>query len=263
MLFRSFAVQITLGLMITSSTPESWRDLQNEVGRVLAECGFSVEVERTLTTVRGKVEIDVSAEEQVKGRKYTILCECKNWKARVPQSVVHGFRTVVGDIGANAGYIISSAGFQEGAYEAILNTNVRLLTWTEFQDAFEETWYEQHFYPTITERLDALFSYTEPFLPRWFDSLSDVRQKEFIALKERYQELGWVLMSFTTYSRMARKNADRSLPILKHLHETSTLAKAVPAEILNATTPREFLELIIPFGEGLIQQFRGYRPNEA
>jgi len=249
--------------MITSRTPDSWRDLQNEVGRVLAECGFSVEVENTLTTVRGKVEIDVSAEEEIKGRRYTILCECKYWKARVPQAVVHGFRTVVADIGAHAGYIISSAGFQEGAFEAVAKTNVRLLPWTEFQETFEATWYEHHFYPTITERLDALFSYTEPFFPRWFGNLSEELQAEFIALKERYQELGWLLFTFTTYSRMVRTNADRSLPLIKHLHESSSLTASVPPEILNASAPREFLELVIPFGEELIQQFRAFRPNEV
>ncbi len=249
--------------MITSRNPDSWRDLQNEVGRVLAECGFSVEVEKTIATVRGKVEIDVSAEEEVKGRRYTILCECKNWKARVPQTVIHSFRTVVADLGAHAGYVISSVGFQQGAFDAVANTNVRLLTWTEFQETFEATWYEHHFYPTITERLDALFSYTEPFLPRWFDGLSDKQRDEFIALKERYQELGWVLMTFTTYSRMVRKDADGSLPLAKHLHESSSLPKSVPPEILNATTPREFLELVLPFGEELIQRFGAFRPNEA
>lgn len=30
--------------MITSSTPENWNDLQNEVGCLLEECGFSVEI---------------------------------------------------------------------------------------------------------------------------------------------------------------------------------------------------------------------------
>ena len=47
--------------MITSSTPENWNDLQNEVGRLLEECGFSVEIEKKVQTVRGEVELDVYA----------------------------------------------------------------------------------------------------------------------------------------------------------------------------------------------------------
>lgn len=249
--------------MLTSHTPDNWRDLQNEVARVFAECGFKVDIEQTVATVRGKVEIDVAAEEEVKGRRYTILCECKNWKARVPQAVVHSFRTVVADLGAHAGYIISTAGFQQGAFEAVANTNVRLVTWAEFQETFETTWYEHFFYPQITERLDSLFSFTEPFLPRWFDTLSEQQQREFIELKERYQELGWVLMTFTTYSRMVRKDANRSLPLTKHLHVSSTLPNNVPADILDASTPREFLDRVLPFGESIIKQFLAFKPHEA
>ena len=104
--------------MITIEVPKTWQDLQRETARILEECGFTVEIEKKIQTVRGEVEIDVYAEEEVKGRKYTILVECKHWKSRVPQSVIHGFRTVVSDIGANVGYIVSLTGFQSGSFSA-------------------------------------------------------------------------------------------------------------------------------------------------
>jgi hypothetical protein len=31
--------------MITTSIPDSWKDLQNEVGKILSQCGFEVEIE--------------------------------------------------------------------------------------------------------------------------------------------------------------------------------------------------------------------------
>ncbi|SDE30503.1 hypothetical protein [Belnapia rosea] len=34
--------------MITTNEPETWQQLQEEVARILRECGFAVEVERTL-----------------------------------------------------------------------------------------------------------------------------------------------------------------------------------------------------------------------
>src|SRR6516162_241671 len=98
--------------MITSRQPEGWQELQEAVGAVLRECGFTVEIEKKLDAARGTVEIDVYSEEVVNGRKYVILCECKHWNHRVPQSVIHGFRSVIADSGANLGYIVSSAGFQ-------------------------------------------------------------------------------------------------------------------------------------------------------
>ena len=78
--------------MITCSVPETWKALQNEVGKILEECGFSVEVEKKVDTARGKAELDVYAEEIVKGRKYSIVCECKHWKSNIPQTIIHSFR---------------------------------------------------------------------------------------------------------------------------------------------------------------------------
>ena len=145
--------------MITSRQPESWQELQEAVGTVLRECGFAVEMEKKLETVMGTVEIDVYSEEPVNGRRYVILCEYKHWKHRVPQNVIHGFRSVVTDSGANLGYIISSAGFQSGALTAADLTNVRLMTWAEFQKEFEATWIEGHLRPFLFEKLGRIIDY--------------------------------------------------------------------------------------------------------
>jgi restriction system protein len=148
--------------MITEKSPESWQLLQEWTVQILRECGWTAETEVKVKTVRGSAEIDVFAIETVQGREYKTLVECKNWTARVPQNVVHGFRTVMGDVGANTGYVISKAGFQAGAYEAAANTNVRLLSWTEFQEVFVEQWYWTYLTQQTYEVLDPLCSYLEP-----------------------------------------------------------------------------------------------------
>jgi len=249
--------------MITSHTPVDWKDLQSQVARILAECGFSVDIEKLVATVRGSVELDVRAEESVDGRGNSIICECKHWRTPVPQTVVHAFRTVVADIGVNVGYIISSAGFQKGAFEAAANSNIRLVTWPEFQKQFELSWYERFFYPEITERLDSLFSYTEIFLPAWFERLSEEDKKKLIDLKKKYVELNWLLMNFTTYARMSGSSAAFSLPLIGYLDATSGLRDTVPMEVLSATTPREFLVSLIPYGEIVVSQFEEIRPKDA
>ncbi|MCK1656746.1 restriction endonuclease [Bradyrhizobium sp. 151] len=187
---------------------------------MLAECGFAVEVENKVKLVRGQAEIDVYAGETLKGQKYIILCECKYWKAAIPQTVVHAFRTVVADVGAHKGYIISSSGFQSGSREAAGQTNVELVTWGQFKAAFEATWMESCFTPVMTELLDPLMTYSEPVLPQWFPQLPEADQKEFMALKKIYDPLGWFAMTVSTYTLPFREDYP-SLPLNDTLDPTA------------------------------------------
>lgn len=244
--------------MITSTTPSSWQDLQEQCARILTECGFAVEVEKKVKLVRGQAEIDVYAEETLKGRKYTILCECKHWKAAVPQAVIHSFRSVMTDVGAHKGYIIASSGFQSGAFDAAEMTNVELITWDQFQNAFEPSWLENCFTPVITARLDPLMSYSEPFLPQWFPELPEADQAEFITLKEKFDPLGWFAMSMASYSRMFRQGSYPPLP-LKDIPDPTGKFHGLPSEVLNATGYRELLDACLGIGEPAIAEFRAIR----
>ncbi|QUS54071.1 hypothetical protein [Pseudovibrio brasiliensis] len=60
------------------------------------------------------------------------------------------------DFGANVGYIISKAGFQSGAFEASELTNIKLMTWKEFQLEFEEQWYWQHLTKQVKQQLEPI-----------------------------------------------------------------------------------------------------------
>jgi len=245
--------------MITSEEPKNWQDLQNEVARILEECGFSVEVEKVLETARGQVEIDIYAEEIIKRRKYVIVCECKHWRNRVPQNVIHGFRTVLADIGANVGYIVSMAGFQSGAFKASELTNVELVTWNEFQEAFEETWYDKYLVNQVVERLDPILTYAEPLLPRWFDKLPEEDKEEYIALKEKYDEFGWLIMAFTPYVRPLRETQRPTLPISERLADKPGLKDKIPENIASAIGYREFLEFASEYGGKAISEFRALK----
>jgi hypothetical protein len=247
--------------MITSATPTNWRELQSAAARILEECGFTVEIERRTQLARGAAEIDVYAEEMVKGRRYAILCECKQWTARVPQTVVHAFRSVVADSGANIGYIISSAGYQSGAYEAAEKTNIRLVTWPEFQAEFEESWLENHLVPTISDRCDPLLSYTEPLLPRAFDDLDDEGKRRFLALKERFDPFGWLMMTFTRYLRILDHPVP-ALPLRPRLRERERLDD-IPHSVLDAVGYSEFLNASLSHSDEIVRQFRALlRGNE-
>lgn len=242
--------------MITKSTPPTWRRLQEDAARILSECGFTVEVEKKIQTARGEVELDIYAEETIKGRKYTIACECKHWKSKIPQTVIHSFRTVLSDLGINIGYIISLNGFQSGSFKASDFTNVELVTWGEFQTNFEEVWLEKYFSPQITERLDPILTYTEPLAPLWFKELTEEGKKVYSRLNSEYLPFGLVVMSFTPYSRHFTDEPFPSIP-LNDLEKFKPELKArLPETILNEEGYREFLSLAFEYGDEGIRKFR-------
>jgi hypothetical protein len=241
--------------MITVFAPTDWRALQREVARILTEAGMHAEVERTLQTARGAVEIDVYAEEEVLGRRSILLVECKNWQSRVPQQTIHGFRTVVAEAGANVGYIVSSAGFQSGAFVAAQLTNLRLLTWDEFQREFEEQWIAKHLLPTMAERLDALLSYTEPLVPMSFMEVDEAGVARLRALREQHTPFGGLVMAFTPYVRMF--GSDRAIPSLPLRESLETERReGIPDAVLDARGYRELLEAAVEHGERVIADFR-------
>jgi restriction system protein len=245
-------------MQLTTKHPESWKDLQNKVADILLQCGFTVETEKTTETARGKVELDVYAEEIVKGRKYSIVCECKYWKSNIPQNVVHGFRTIINDLGCNIGYIITTSNFQSGSTNTSEYTNIELLTWEAFQSLFFESWYDSYFSPEMAKRLDPLLTYSEPILPKWFDKMNKEDKEAYYSLKDKYDSFGWIVMSFTPYSRMLSKKVIPTLPLHNRIKESSEFTN-IPNEILNETGYQEFLELCYAYGKVAISEFRYFR----
>jgi hypothetical protein len=113
--------------------------------------------------------------------------------------VIHAFRTVVSDSGPNVGCVITTSDFQSGAFTAADLTNLRLVTWREFQAEFESTWIENYLRPEVTKRLDALMSLTEPLVPLPFHELSETMKREYLELRDRHCELGFIAMEFSSY----------------------------------------------------------------
>jgi restriction system protein len=232
--------------LITDSPPDDWHDLQVEVGKILKECGLVVEVDKSISTVRGSVNVDVYAEDIVQKPTITYICECKNWSSAVPKTIVHGFRTVVTDFGANFGLLISSGGFQEGAYEAAANSNVKLLNWIQFQELFIDRWIKEYMLPRLYAEADPLVEYTEPInsrIARKAAALNTDSQKEFRNLQHKYAVLAFVAIR---YSVPLLKNAKfPTLPLKTGVRpEHMNLEDGLPAEVLEANSLRQFLEVM-------------------
>jgi hypothetical protein len=232
--------------VITEKIPSDWRELQREVARVLEECGFDVEIERSTPTVRGTTEIDVYAAEMNRGRKSIILCECKHWKARVPQNTVHGFRTTVADTGANVGYIVGSSGFQSGAFEAAALTNVRLLTWREFQDEFEPQWIDVHLAPMLQSRFYPFLRWTEPLPPAGGRPLTEHEAERFWQLWRSYLPMAALLMPFTP--GLGMRYPTLPLPHAEYPH--------LPHDVLEARGYRELFDRLTVHADAAVVTLR-------
>ena len=186
--------------MIEPSEPESWEMLQSVCARILAECCLITEIEKKITLARGAAVIDVYAIDRKAILPSSCVIECKFWRKRVPQSVVHAVRSVVADSGASHGFIISAQGFQKGAHEAAKFTNVRLLSYAQFEAFFEPIWTDAYLRPELFKVIDPLIEYTEPINSRIFrkaDKLDANRRSRFVELRKAHFGLAMVAMLFS------------------------------------------------------------------
>ncbi len=184
-------VKIGSMLSIFDKQPLNWKDLQNKVAQIYLDMGFDVEVEKSIETVRGLVNVDVYAEIGKKAPKDIKIVECKYWNSRVPKTIVHAFRTVIADFGANAGYIVSKKGFQKGAYAAAYKSNVYLMTFNEFQDHYRENWLKS-IIPKLKEIGRPLRKYADPIsslLDGELELLSKEKRDQYRQLSYKYNEI--------------------------------------------------------------------------
>src|SRR5262245_28892942 len=111
--------------MIESPLPSTWRGLQDGVCRIFTEIGLRAEQDKQITTPRGTVALDVFAVDEKSVDQVSYVVECKNWTQAIPQTVIHAFTTVMHEVGANIGYIVSREGLQSGAESYTQSTNIR------------------------------------------------------------------------------------------------------------------------------------------
>jgi hypothetical protein len=198
--------------------PKDWKDLQVRVAKIFSDMGFTTEIEKDITLVRGKVNVDVFATRKIFNTTETQIAECKHWTSAVPKSVVHSVRTILSDYGANTGYIISRKGFQEGAHEAAQSSNLHLFDFDQFQTEFRTQWVNN-----VVDELEIagypLRKYSdtlESFYDNAYDELDEAKQKEFRQLQNKYKYIS--MKSF----RLLYKNAINGQLELDYLDQIVT-----------------------------------------
>lgn len=110
---------------------KDWFDFQEKIAQHFRCLGVSAVTNETVRGIRTDHDIDVYVTSQYLCTNIKWIVEAKYWKTKVPKEKVLALRTIVDDVGADKGFIISEAGFQSGSKEAAQNTNIVLLTFDE------------------------------------------------------------------------------------------------------------------------------------
>ena len=104
----------------------TWKRFQEQAAEFFRSLGCDAQVEAKVTGVRAEHKIDVWVRFTKFGLETNWVIECKDWNSAVPKEKVLALKSVVEDVGADRGILISTAGFQTGAIRACEKTNITL-----------------------------------------------------------------------------------------------------------------------------------------
>src|SRR5262249_36946600 len=145
------------------------------------------------------------------------------------------------DSGAHRGLLVSSAGFQTGAYEAAQFSNLDLLSWEEFQRLFLNRWFTRFMKTAVAQAADAVNEYTEPVnsgIARKATHLSESKL-------QRYRELREFFGPAATALFMLMIGTLPSLPIRSAFAGSPDVH--LPADVLDACSFRPLLASLCSF----------------
>ncbi|TNC69871.1 hypothetical protein [Rubellimicrobium roseum] len=143
-------------------------------------------------------------------------------------------------------------------YQAAANTNVRLLTWVQFQEVFEDQWYWESLINWVHENLDPLCSYLEPLpaMIHWDEHLDPEDVERLKVMHRDYMPLLPMLMSMMPYMSMLPGQRQKVLlPIGDRMREHIEL----PESLTSRTGYREFLVELERFCRPILSEFQAYR----
>lgn len=113
----------------------AWKNYQEATAEHYRELGLSAETDVSLDGVRGKHAVDVAVRGSRAGVDFLWVVECKYWNRAVPKATVATLATIVSDVGADRGIILSRKGFQSGAPAMARGSNMTLTSLEELQSS--------------------------------------------------------------------------------------------------------------------------------
>lgn len=120
----------------------SWKTYQRQAAQFFTEIGLNAVEEKQVQGIRGKHKVDVFITGRIHGLDIKWVIECKQWSSNVPKEKVLALLSIVQDIGADKGILLSEIGFQSGAIKVTRNTNILLTSLADLKEEIKETFTE-------------------------------------------------------------------------------------------------------------------------
>lgn len=157
-----------------------WKLYQIEAANFFKKLGFKAIVEHKLEGVRGQHKIDVYVEGNIHGLPFIWIVECKAWNSNVSKEKVLTLSSIIQDVGADRGFLLSEKGFQSGAIRVAEKSNISLTSLEDLNQTIEvdsiigrlnwrlqkatlrlrklkKEFYNDEYFPPMTKELGELF----------------------------------------------------------------------------------------------------------
>ena len=157
-----------------------WKLYQSEAADFFQKLGMNAIIEHKVEGVRGMHEVDVYVEGTIHGLSFIWIIECKAWNSNIPKEKVLALSSIILDIGADRGFLLSEKGFQSGGIRVAEKSNITLTSLADLNQAIEidsiigqlnwrlhkvtlklrkvkKELYDDEFYPPMMKELGELF----------------------------------------------------------------------------------------------------------
>jgi hypothetical protein len=112
----------------------NWKNYENLTAELFRNLGCQVEFGPTVDGARARHKIDVLVKFSRFGIEATWVVDCKFWRKPVTKEKVLALKSVVDDIGADRGLLVSERGFQAGAVRAAGHANITLTSLEQLRE---------------------------------------------------------------------------------------------------------------------------------
>jgi hypothetical protein len=110
-----------------------WKDYEEQTAELFRKLDCDVEIGAAVRGARGKHKVDVWVRFNRFGIEAKWVIDCKFWRKPVTKEKVLALISVVNDVGADRGILVSQKGFQAGAVRAAEHTNITLTSLEELK----------------------------------------------------------------------------------------------------------------------------------
>ncbi len=115
----------------------AWHDYQERAADFFRALGMGATVDERVEGARGQHDVDVVVRATRAGIQQVWIVECKWWQRPVDKEPIAALATIVQDVGADRGIMLSEKGFQAGAIRLASSSNITLTSLADLSESAE------------------------------------------------------------------------------------------------------------------------------